>query len=228
MVISLSAELPLPGEEPYPPGAVDYFATYNIAWYPGGNEQWESDDETIVSLLAEAANVNSAEERVLIPAGHAHLVVVDSFGDPFGSLDAREADLAYLAEMVYVEGEVHPDLDERLEGFDQYAVLVNNVAVEPAWRELSIGLLGTGTVLSELSRGCRFAALDAIRPGIEDWEERQQSHRRLSTYWGKLGFESWKDRVLVLDLATATLTEALTELTTRAVAGGGSDSLKHK
>ena len=134
MVVSLATELPLPGEEPYPPGAVDYFATYSVAWYPGLNERWESEDEIIVAQLAEAANVSRTEERVLVPAGHAHLVVVDSFVDPFESLDAREADLTYLAEMLYVEGEIHPDLDERLEGFDQYAVLVNNVAVEPAWR----------------------------------------------------------------------------------------------
>ena len=149
---------------------------------------------------------------MLIPAGHAHLVMADTDEDVFEALDAREADLAYLAEVLFADGEVHPELEDRLAGFEQHAVLVNHVAVEPAWRGLSLGLLGTGVALTELSRGCRFAALDAIRPGLDDEQERQRSHQPLTTYWAKLGFQPWQARVLFLDLATTALAEALASL----------------
>jgi len=132
MRVSLSAELPLPGEAPYPPGAVDYYATYSVVWFPGDNDQWGPGDEAIVAQLAEAAKVDTGQEQVLIPAGHAHLVVADTDEDVFEALDAREADLAYLAEVLFADGEVHPELEDRLAGFEQHAVLVNNVAVEPA------------------------------------------------------------------------------------------------
>jgi hypothetical protein len=212
LVVSLSAELHLPGEEPYPPGAEDYHATYSVPWYPYENDNWEAGDESILTQLAGLEQTGRTHDRILIPVGYAHLVMVDLYEYYFESLDAREADLDYLAEQLFIGDSLHPELEGELQGFDQSAVLVDSVAVDPAWRGLRMGLLGTGVVLKELSRGCRFAALDAIQPGLDRERDRQESHKRLQRYWGKLGFEHWRDRVLVLDLATTALPDALTDL----------------
>jgi hypothetical protein len=96
--VSLSAELELPGEEPFPPGAVDSYASYAVGWFPGENDEWDEGDEAVVARLAEAAKVDVAQDRVMIPVGHAPLVVVDTSEDLFEALDAREADLSYLVQ----------------------------------------------------------------------------------------------------------------------------------
>jgi len=213
LVVTLSTELRRANAEAYPPGARDYTAEFHFHW----RRDFESDNldkaEKTILALAKQAGVDVGDDVVPVRAGYAHIVVVDLLDNSlYDALDAREADLEYLASVLLTDNEIDEELDSSLAGIGTYAILVNSVYVEPPWRGRAFGLLGTGLALAELRRGCSFAALDAVEPGATDDAERARSHQRLRQYWQRLGFSPFRDRVLTLDLGTTQFDEAMREL----------------
>ncbi|TDD53848.1 hypothetical protein E1263_27530 [Kribbella antibiotica] len=212
--VRLSTELALPGQEHYPPGAVDYNATFSLTWY-----SFTTDDPSDIHLLeAIADHGKDADDGIEFTVGHAHLVKVD-LGQHglFDALDARDADLEYLAALLFTErpnGEY--EIESELEGFNSDALLVNSAEVDPLWRGHKLGLLGTGTAIKEIGRGCGLVALDAMQPGTRGAPARRASHQRLTSYWSQLGFKPWRERVLILDLALRTFDDHLTNLVSNA------------
>jgi hypothetical protein len=208
--VQLSTQLSLPGEEPYPPGAVDYWSHVQLTWYP---EDATAEDLRVLGPLASQGT--EIDDGVRFEIGRAHFVMVDlSRSDLFDALDAREADLGYLAGVLFPrpeDGTTYAIADELLAA-DSNAVLVNSVEIDPPWRGLKLGLLSTGIALLELGRGCSFAALDAMEPATKGADRRKSVHKRLTWYWHQLGFESWRERVMILDLSTTTLDEQMSSL----------------
>ncbi|WP_405056817.1 hypothetical protein OG474_29260 [Kribbella sp. NBC_01505] len=208
--VRLATELTLPGEEHYPPGAVDYHASFSLTWY-----SFTADDPSDLQLLETIADQGTeTDDGIEFTVGQAHLVKVDlSQSGLFDALDAREADLEYLASLLFTErsnGEY--EIESELEGFYSDAILVNSAEVDPLWRGHKLGLLGAGTAINELGRGCGLVALDAMQPGTRGAAARKASHQRLAGYWSQLGFTPWRDRVLILDLALRTFDDHLTKL----------------
>lgn len=208
--VQLSTQLSLPGEEPYPPGAVDYWSRVELTWYP---EDATAEDLRVLEPMASQGT--EIDDGVRFDIGRAHFVIVDPLRpELFDALDAREADLAYLAGILFPpleEGQTY-EIESELLAAGSDAVLVNSVEIDLPWRGLKLGLLSTGIALLELGRGCSFAALDAMEPGTKGADRRKSVHKRLSWYWHQLGFESWRERVMILDLSTTTLDEQMASL----------------
>jgi hypothetical protein len=208
--VQLFTQLSLPGEEPYPAGAVDYWSHVQLTWYP---DDATADDLLVLEPLARQGT--EIDDGIRFDIGRAHFVMVDLLRpDLFEALDAREADLGYVAGVLFprLEDGATYEIGDELHSADSNAVLVNSVEIDPPWRGLKLGLLSTGIALLELGRGCSFAALDAMDPGTKGAERRKSVHKRLSWYWHQLGFESWRERVMILDLSTTTLDERMSAL----------------
>jgi hypothetical protein len=131
-------------------------------------------------------------------------------------LEARSADLAAIAGTVLDldHGGLTAELDEQVEAVGNELIVVNEVHIAERWRGLRLGLIGTGLILQRLGHApSSLAVLHAMEPGLDDDHERQIAHQRLTRYWGLLGFEPFRDQVMVLDLALITLDEAMQEMT---------------
>lgn len=161
-----------------------------------------------------------------ITVGSAALVVLPRWdAATFDALDDLSWDLAAFARLLrrgYYEiltelrGE---DPRESAAPTAAGVVLVDRVCVDPAWRGLRLGLLGTGLALRELRRGAAFALLYPMQPGLGADAERSASRRNLTRYWSELGFTRGYEQHLVLDLATDDLDDGLERLAREA--GGG-------
>ena len=69
-----------------------------------------------------------------------------------------------------------------------HVVIVAHMEIDPDWRGASNGLLATELVLGELGRAADAAALFPMKPGLDDFAERDASARALADYWGRIGF----------------------------------------
>jgi GNAT superfamily N-acetyltransferase len=181
-----------------------------VTWYP------EDDSPEDLRLLESIARQGrEIDDGIRFEVGRAHFVVADLLeGGLYDALDARESDLEYLAAVLFSKGDNDTyEIEEELLAPGNHAVLVNLVEIDPIWRGMKLGLLSTGVALLELGRGCSFAALDAMQPGVDDEARRRSIHKRLTWYWRQLGFDSWRERVMVLDLGATTLHDKMAELT---------------
>jgi len=134
----------------YPPGARDYHAEFTVTWYPQHGLHVAKDADPTLRRLADAAGSDVTDEAVRLPVGHGHFLVVDTFGpEVYDALDARESDLEKLASSLFPGGSddgsmLAPDLDDVVEFVGGFAILVNSVTTDPAWRGASFGLRATG------------------------------------------------------------------------------------
>lgn len=187
-----------------------------------GVEYWAEDlDDGTVSqadarllrrLTVAGQSTTENDGRVDVPIGSAEFVVVPFWDGPgaFEALDDDSADLASVGEALLLHFD---ELMENIEGFDPGVVIVDQVRVDPVWRGLGLGLVGTGLAIRELGRGASVAVLYPMEPGAKGDDERAASRARLSRYWSRLGFEPWTHDTMVLDLGARLFEKRLTALT---------------
>jgi hypothetical protein len=200
--VSLSTEL-RHSHDLYPPGAQDYSARFSLRL--GDRCDWPT---ALGEVLPEPDKLEAQARDVEIGVGWAQIIVAETFdfAETYEALNARNADLAELAALLLKHGEEDLDL------FVSRAALVNFASIEPEWRDLRLGLLGTGLALGELSNSCSGALLTPMEPGMAGTKERAASRRRLMRYWGTLGFREWHGDALCLDLTTTALENSMTKL----------------
>jgi GNAT superfamily N-acetyltransferase len=171
------------------------------------------DDARILAhITAASEGVTEDDGLVEIPVGSADLVVIPFWnGAPaFQALDDVSQDLTDLGEALLLHFD---QLREDIESFEPGVVIVDKVRIDPAWRGLGLGLIGTGLAIRELSRAMSVAVLYPMEPGTESDDERAASRQRLSRYWARLGFEPWIDDTMVLDLGARLFEKRLAALT---------------
>ena len=212
--VELSVELaPYEDADPYPPGAQDYNAAFLVTWFPE-DVVTLARDAIILRGLAVEAGAELTGEEIRLPVGSGHFLLIDLHEpEVLDSLDAREADLETLGSAVLAgrsdETEMMaPGLVQRFDAFGSYAILVNHVEISSAWRGSGAGLAATAAVLQGMRRGCAFAALYPMEPGLRETSARSAARAGLQRYWGRLGFADWTDNVMVLSLTRTDLDQA--------------------
>jgi hypothetical protein len=208
--VELSTVLTLPDQNPHLPGAVGYQATMTLTWYP--DDEYNPDDQHLLESIA--GQGTEVDRGVEFAVGRGDFIQVNLLQPRlFEALDERESDLAYLGSLLFAKrANDEYEIEAELANLESTAILVNSVEVDPQWRGLRLGLLATGLVIQELGRSSSFAALHPMQPGLDDPDERNRSHRQLAGYWSLLGFEPWRDEVMVLDLSTRTLDDNMSKL----------------
>jgi hypothetical protein len=205
----LECELRTADNRMEPSGAVDYYATFFVDWFP--SEIDTEPDEVVLAAAARAAGIADAtSECIEIPVGRAHFLIVDS-ADPnlYEALDAKEGDLELLGSALLSQGHLVDALADQLEPGSGYGILGNSLCIDAPWRGMHLGLRGAALALNELRRGCDFAAVFPMEPGTMTEDERQASHARLAKYWARLGFEHWQNQIMVLDLNLTTFDQSV-------------------
>lgn len=134
--------------------------------------------------------------------------------DLFGVMDGWDADLGHIAEMVIDPGtgEIDDDLRDKMAGFESDLLVLCSAELEEHWRGFGIGPVLAGHAIKHLGHGCLGVVLQpaSILPETEqDGDAREHAAEKISKAWETIGFERFGDELMVLDLATTTLSEAL-------------------
>lgn len=192
------------------PGA-DYYAKFDVTWDISAAAAADESDRQILTALAEGTEPGASQTYAT--AGDAHLTTA-SLDECWEAFDSRSADAATIGETVLNAD--RNDLLPELENLTPYSaitdlIVVNEVHIAEPWRGLRLGLLGTGQLLRHLSQSS-LAVLQAMEPGLLDEQERARSHDRLTGYWGLLGFELFRNQIMVLDLCKTTIDQAMDAL----------------
>lgn len=129
-------------------------------------------------------------------------------------LDSRSAETELLLPLVDPEtGDLKDDLAQRLEGFGDRLVIIDDARLADAWRRQGgVGRLLIGHSLRWLTAAaqCVIArpALSAEDEAADTPPDVRSARRLLRT----LGFEAYTDAIYVLDPATTTMDEAIGRL----------------
>lgn len=187
-------------------------------------------DFTAHAHLADAPVGADPDAMVHLGQGEAVLVGIHSGRNPVDALDEHSEEAKEIAEIVFdpATGEPRRDFSESLEGFGSHLLVLVDLTVEPAWRGQRLGPVIAGFAIEALSPSA-FAVVcrpePAARPselaaarydhGEHDGGEHDTvgtATSKLQALAGLLGFELYRDGVLVLDTATVTFSAAFEQL----------------
>jgi hypothetical protein len=202
--VRISAELDNPLSPTTPEGAVDYRLEFFLSWMPHGPDAEFPDLEAALTstegITWDPQDLGGEILIVDVVLGSADLVVVDvTARDLFFALDARSGTLADMYPVLFAEPDIVPRLlDELANAGCGYAILLDELTVEPPWQDADIASLCLGLGLVELGRGCVFAAIDTRAQAIAGRAA------------ADLGFEPFERGISVLDLGLTTLEETIT------------------
>jgi GNAT superfamily N-acetyltransferase len=134
--------------------------------------------------------------------------------DLFGVMDGYDADLGHMAELLIdlETGELTDDLRDHLAGLDSDILAVCRAELEEDWRGFGLGAVLAGQAIRQLRHGCLCVALQpaSLVPRSEQVEEtRRRTVKKISKAWESIGFTCVGDDLMVLDLATTTLSKSL-------------------
>src|SRR5438046_2206948 len=91
--------------------------------------------------------------------GDMDITLVDTYEthDPFALLDGQDAELGHVAGTLFDagDGQLDPDLDERLEPIGSRILILHSVRLAPEWRGFGLGAPLAGTALRKPSRRAR-------------------------------------------------------------------------
>jgi hypothetical protein len=219
--------------DPYPQ-IVCYQAAFTVVCRHHGSTASEAEgsspgrycpqDIHVLHQLARAtAAPRPADPPHEIQVGSASIVVLPTWDQAtFDALDDQSWELAAFSHLLrsgYYEilAELRgrdPRADPAaVASVDPSVVLVDQAIIEPPWRGLRLGLIGTGLALRELRRRAAFAVLYPMQPWLLTNTERTASHQHLTRYWSELGFTHRHEDHLVLDLSSGDLDAGLSRLT---------------
>lgn len=134
--------------------------------------------------------------------------------DLFGVMDGYDSDLGHIAEMIIdpETGEISDGLSDLLAGLESDMLVLCSAELEEQWRGFGIGAVLAGRAIKQLGHGCLGVVLQpaSILPRTEnDTQAQQQAAKKIAKAWEKIGFTPMGEDLMVLDLATTTLSECL-------------------
>jgi hypothetical protein len=140
--------------------------------------------------------------------------------DLFGVMDGYDSDLGHIAEMVIdpATGEIDDALRDHMVGFEPDVLVLCRAELEENWRGFGLGAVLAGQAIKQLGHGCLGVVLQpaSLLPKPEqDMEARKLAVKKISKAWEKIGFERFSDELMVLDLATTTLSESFASQSSR-------------
>lgn len=133
---------------------------------------------------------------------------------PFDVADAHSADVAYYYEHVLeVSGDFQPDVDDAVEWPPTRVLFLHDVNVDAEQRRKGYAsLLAADSILTLATQGTAVFA----HPGPTDLDStdeddlaRLRSETENTRFLASLGFQPFRDRMWLLDLATEPTTETL-------------------
>jgi hypothetical protein len=134
--------------------------------------------------------------------------------DLLGVMDGYDGDLGHIAEAIIDSetGEINDELRGSLAGLESDILVLYKAELEEQWRGFGIGAVLAGQAIKQFGHGCLGVVLQpaSILPRTEnDAQARQQAAKKIAKAWGKIGFTPLGEDLMVLDLATTTLSAAL-------------------
>ena len=191
----LTAQLSNPVAPDLPPGAVDYQLDFVLPWIPAGSDAEFPDLEALLTSIVGGSQDLAGESVIDVVLGGADLAVVEVHHlSLLDALDARTQGLTDLYPPLFSRGDLDQELAETLANpGSSHAILIDELTLEIPWQDTHVASIGLGLGLTELCRGCSFAALDIAVAG-----EHQMAAQ-------DLGFRPWRQGISILDLALTTL-----------------------
>jgi hypothetical protein len=151
--------------------------------------------------------------------GRLQLLAVDLVRclDPWGALDASNADVAHIGDTVFDmnTGQLAERFDQRLSRRGTRVLVLDYVELAPEWQARNLAALLVAESLDQLCGGCRVVLglpgpLER-RPGLSD-EQYAEAVRRMQAVWSQVGFVPFEEDVWFLDPNLGTLEESLRTL----------------
>lgn len=134
--------------------------------------------------------------------------------DMFGVMDGYDADLGHIADVILdpSTGEIADALRDRMAGFTTDLLVLCRAELAEEWRGFGLGAVLAGQAIRQLGHGCLAVVLQpaSILPTTgNDKVAHERAVRKIAGAWEKLGFIHFGEDLMVLDLATKTLSECL-------------------
>ncbi len=141
-----------------------------------------------------------------------HLAAQVANENPYELLDAEDGDLETIGAAIFdpASGELAGELADML---GSRVMIADRCWIDPRYRGHGLGPLVAGTTMRALQADCGVAACyPAPFEGDLSAADREQAVAGLTRTWATLGFEPFRDGVMVLDLTRITFDEALGHL----------------
>lgn len=187
--------------------------------YAHARPWWYTADDALVTwhVSADTGDDNGPGDHV----GDLDITLIgDEVSEPALLLDGFDAELGHVAEVLFGDGQLDPDLDEDLEAIGTQILILHHVRLAPSWRGFGLGPLLAGSAIKTLSSGARAVVVypaplneptGATPDGYDD-DTYDQAVTALQQTWAQLGFEHFRDGVYILDLGLVTLDDRLGQL----------------
>lgn len=170
-----------------------YAAVVQVSWSPDDGP--DVDPDALSELVGVDTNAYLPELSSLLPdtvtvdVGHGEFVSADvSSPDCLQELEDIGPGVGLVGKALYGESLQQKELRASYDISHGRVVIVAHMEIDPDWRGAGYGLLATELVLGELGRAADAAALFPMKPGLDDFAERDASARALADYWGRIGF----------------------------------------
>ena len=211
------------GEPDDDPGMIRVTGKVTIRDF-GGAFDGDEDETPIASIEGIGLNVTrDAEPEITILSVHAVVLDLLRVENVFESLDADSEELTGYCCLFDPDhhGELHPDLDDQIEGaFGGHVVILERARLAPAWRGLGgVGRYLVGRMLPQI---CCDPAVVAAQPfpldvprddkGNADEDALKRGLVKVRRTWKSIGFEPYRDDIWILDPKVVTLENALKKL----------------
>lgn len=182
-------------------GVHDYQVSVGVRWSPDGGPSVDLPELSLLShvdaeLYLPELN-KSLPDPLSIQVGAGTFAVADLRDSGcLHELSRRSLDLGLVGKALWG---VNQDLRPLTDTYDfegSRVLIANSMEISAQWRGAGYGLLATEMVLTRLQPGVALAALYPMQHGLSELEARAESHRILSDYWSRIGFEEF-DGIMV-------------------------------
>jgi GNAT superfamily N-acetyltransferase len=181
---------------------------------PAGIAHW-----TVTAVAPGSTDAPEVGAGLVGEIGRLQLLAIDLVrcADPWGALDASNADVAHIGDTVFDmnTGQLADRFDQRLSRRGTWVLLLDYVELAPEWQARNVAALLVAESLDQLCRACRVVLglpgpLER-RPGLSD-EQHAEAVRRMQAMWSRVGFVPFEENVWFLDPNVGTLEQNLRTL----------------
>jgi hypothetical protein len=149
---------------------------------------------------------------------------------PWSLLDGDSGELEHFGSVAFLGGEpgdLNPELEDLLESWDPYVLIITGVSLLPAWCGCGVGPMLITAMLQRMCAGVRVVLCypAPILAGKVSDERYAQLQRRLRRMWTTLGFQPipGQNDIYFMEPATTKLDELVADTRSRAEAAPARD-----
>lgn len=146
--------------------------------------------------------------------GHFHFAKLDPYaGEDLLDIAGGHQDLEIPASAV-LDVETQHVCEDIYDSVGRYVLIGVSARLEPKWRGFGFGRLLVALALERLMNDATIVAFQPTPLGGVDWpvERREAAVSKLTEIWASIGFEPYKDGVMVMRPALVAFSEALAKL----------------